>query len=144
MCNYLWDINVKTVNRLLPYSTSCVPATIDSFFLYDVGMKKERNRKGYHTDLHVYRRALGRDKTIERVCSRFYWGKEDIKHYISTCDTCQRASSESLKQSYILHDGKLTSCSLHVGQSSEQYRRGTETGCQPSCRACMTMHAAYT
>ena len=31
MCNYLWDINVKTVNRLLPYSTSCVPATIDSY-----------------------------------------------------------------------------------------------------------------
>ena len=57
-----------------------------------------------------------------------------IKHYISTCDTCQRASSESLKQSYILHDGKLTSCSLHVGKSSEQYRHGTETGCQLAAR----------
>ena len=44
MCNYLWDINVKTVNRLLPYSTSCVPATIDSFFLYDVGMKKGKKQ----------------------------------------------------------------------------------------------------
>ena len=34
-----------------------------------------------------YRRALGRDKTIEKVCSRFYWGKnmtEEIKHFCSS------------------------------------------------------------
>ena len=36
---------------------------------------------------------LGRDKTCEKICSRFYWGKgmpKEIERYIATCDVCQR------------------------------------------------------
>ena len=36
---------------------------------------------------------LGRDKTIEKICSRFYWGRnmhKEIHDYIRSCERCQR------------------------------------------------------
>ena len=35
---------------------------------------------------------LGKDKTLEKVSSRFYWEgmSNDIKNYIKLCDVCQR------------------------------------------------------
>lgn len=43
---------------------------------------------------------FGRDKTIEKVCSRFYWGKGmcgEIQDLLRTCDTCQRVNNKFKK-----------------------------------------------
>lgn len=42
---------------------------------------------------------MGRDRTIERLSSRFYWPamREDIIKYIKTCDICQRTRPENQK-----------------------------------------------
>ena len=34
---------------------------------------------------------MGRDKSMEKICSRFYWDgmTSDIREYVKRCDTCQ-------------------------------------------------------
>ena len=49
---------------------------------------------------------LGRDKTLEKVCSRFYWGKgmtEEIIEYVRSCDVCQRVNDVFRKPATELH-----------------------------------------
>ena len=38
---------------------------------------------------------FGRDKSIDKVCSRVYWGKNmtaEIMDYVKRCDVCQRVN----------------------------------------------------
>ena len=45
---------------------------------------------------------LGRDKTLHKICSRFYWKPDmtgDIKKFIETCDVCQRVNDKFSKPS---------------------------------------------
>ena len=48
---------------------------------------------------------FGRDKTLHKVCSRYYWHSitGDIKAYVSSCDTCQRTNPKLMKESGQLH-----------------------------------------
>ncbi|KAL5476085.1 hypothetical protein EMCRGX_G025990 [Ephydatia muelleri] len=48
---------------------------------------------------------FGRDKTLQKACSRFYWHDmtNDIKEHIKTCDTCQRTNKKLSKASAELH-----------------------------------------
>ena len=49
---------------------------------------------------------LGRDKTYEKVASRFYWSSvnEDVKLHIRYCDVCQRTNdAKFFKSSATLH-----------------------------------------
>lgn len=49
---------------------------------------------------------LGRDKTIEKVCSRFYWGlgmHNEISTYVKCCEVCQRNNDVFQKPHSILH-----------------------------------------
>eukprot|EP00731_Ephydatia_muelleri_P032631 Em0024g175a len=48
---------------------------------------------------------FGRDKTLQKACSRFYWHDmtNDIKEHIRTCDTCQRTNKKLSKASAELH-----------------------------------------
>lgn len=43
---------------------------------------------------------FGRDKTCEKVCSRYYWSnvQKDIRFYVNTCDRCQRTNARLQKQ----------------------------------------------
>ncbi len=43
---------------------------------------------------------LGRDKTIHKICSRFYWKPDmtgDIKRFVETCDVCQKVNDKFSK-----------------------------------------------
>ena len=43
---------------------------------------------------------FGREKTIEKVCSRVYCGKNmtaEVKEYVRTCDMCQRVNDKFQK-----------------------------------------------
>lgn len=54
---------------------------------------------------------LGRDKTIDKVCSRFYWGRKmaaEVKEYVKTCDICQRVNDVFLKPQVELHPIPVT------------------------------------
>ena len=47
-----------------------------------------------HTDVFAGGH-LGRDKPLEKICSRFYWGRgmaEEIKEFVRTCDKCQKVN----------------------------------------------------
>ncbi len=49
---------------------------------------------------------MGRDKTLEKVCSRFYWKPNmtgDIKSFVETFDVCQRVNDKFSKSSAPLH-----------------------------------------
>ncbi len=48
---------------------------------------------------------FGRDKTIEKICSRFFWKNmtDDIKEYVRRCDKCQRMSGKFHKCNSKLH-----------------------------------------
>ena len=49
---------------------------------------------------------FGRDKTIEKVCSRVYLGKNmtaEVKEYVRTCDVCQRVNDKFQKPPAELH-----------------------------------------
>ena len=48
---------------------------------------------------------LGRDKTLDKICSRFYWKNmtEDIKLYVQQCDKCQRSNAKFTKSGAQLH-----------------------------------------
>eukprot|EP00731_Ephydatia_muelleri_P031393 Em0022g907a len=48
---------------------------------------------------------FGRDKTLQKACSRFYWHDmtNDIKEHIRTCDVCQRTNKKLSKASAELH-----------------------------------------
>ena len=49
---------------------------------------------------------LGRDKTIEKICSRFYWGQnmhKEIHDYIRSCERCQRNNDIFHKPHSTLH-----------------------------------------
>ena len=54
---------------------------------------------------------LGRDKTIEKICSRFYWGRgmaEEIKEFVRACDKCQQVNDKFHKPSAVLHPIPVT------------------------------------
>ena len=54
---------------------------------------------------------LGRDKTVEKICSHFYWGKgmyEEIRGYVRTCDICQQVNDKFEKTSSELHPIPVT------------------------------------
>lgn len=46
---------------------------------------------------------LCRDKTVEKICSRFFWKNmtDDIKDYVKRCDSCQRMNARFVKASAI-------------------------------------------
>ncbi len=49
---------------------------------------------------------FGRDKTIEKVCTRWYWGKNmtaEIVDYVKRCDVCQRVNDRFCKPPATLH-----------------------------------------
>lgn len=48
---------------------------------------------------------MGRDKTLSKICSRFYWKGmcDDIKEYIKQCDKCQRMNCKFQKSNAELH-----------------------------------------
>ena len=49
---------------------------------------------------------FGRDKTIEKVCSRVYWGKcmhAEIADFVKRCDVCQRVNDRFCKPPTELH-----------------------------------------
>ena len=54
---------------------------------------------------------LGRDKTLEKICSRFYLGRgmaEEIKEFVRTCDKCQRVNDKFHKPTAVLHPIPVT------------------------------------
>lgn len=49
---------------------------------------------------------LGKDKTTDKICSRFYWGHgmhADIQEFVKTCDKCQRVNDKFQKPTAVLH-----------------------------------------
>ena len=49
---------------------------------------------------------LGRDKTVQKICSRFYWGHQmhkEIINFIKQCDRCQRNNDVLVKPHSALH-----------------------------------------
>ena len=48
---------------------------------------------------------LGRDKTLEKLCSRFFWKNmtDDIRLYVQQCDKCQRMNAKFIKSTAKLH-----------------------------------------
>ena len=48
---------------------------------------------------------FGRDKTIEKVCSRYYWSSVqiDIRSYVASCECCQKCNLKLQKQPSKLH-----------------------------------------
>eukprot|EP00731_Ephydatia_muelleri_P007459 Em0003g1707a len=48
---------------------------------------------------------FGWDKTLQKICSRFYWQNmtNDVKEHVRTCDTCQRTNKRLIKASAELH-----------------------------------------
>ena len=76
--------------------------------------------------IYIYHRKSTRDATTAN-CAQQRWklledrGKnmtEDIKHCISTCDTCQRVNDQFRKpqaELHPIHDGKLTLCQPACG-----------------------------
>lgn len=59
--------------------------------------------------LHIFLNSgghLGQDKTLHKICSRFYWKPDmtsDVKKFIETCDICQRVNDKFTKPSVELH-----------------------------------------
>ena len=47
----------------------------------------------------------GRDKTLHKICERFYWRDMtcDIKEYVRTCESCQKGNPKTIKASSVLH-----------------------------------------
>ena len=43
---------------------------------------------------------FGRDKTLEKNCSRFYWRDmaKHIKEYVSSCEVCQKTNPKLHKE----------------------------------------------
>ena len=48
---------------------------------------------------------LGRDKTVEKVSSRFFWRdmNADIREFVQCCDKCQRMNPKMNKAAATLH-----------------------------------------
>ena len=48
---------------------------------------------------------FGRDKTTEKICSRFYWKNmfEEIRAYVLTCVQCQKMNARFVKSNAQLH-----------------------------------------
>ena len=48
---------------------------------------------------------FGRDKTLQKICSRFYWRNmtKHIKEYVSTCEVCQKTNPKLHKEVPVLH-----------------------------------------
>ena len=48
---------------------------------------------------------LGRDKTLEKICTRFFWKSmtDDIREYVQQCDKCQRMNAKFNKSNAKLH-----------------------------------------
>ena len=48
---------------------------------------------------------LGRDKTIEKIASRFFWRNmnDDIRMHVQQCDKCQRTNAKFPKSNKKLH-----------------------------------------
>ena len=48
---------------------------------------------------------FGRDKTLQKICSRFYWRDmtKHIKEYVNTCEQCQKANPKMIKETAVLH-----------------------------------------
>ena len=58
--------------------------------------------------LHVFVHVgshLGRDKTIQKISSRFFWKNinEDIRIFVQHCDKCQRTNAKFSKSNAKLH-----------------------------------------
>ena len=74
--------------------------TNDGFLYYNnrrcIASKDEI--KKIFESLHCDKTAghFGRDKTREKICSRYYWlgMVEEIDTFVSTCDTCQRSNKK--------------------------------------------------
>ena len=52
---------------------------------------------------------FGRDKTLKKVCSRYFWHSicGDVKTYVASCDKCQRSNAKLQKQPGKLHPIKV-------------------------------------
>ena len=48
---------------------------------------------------------LGRDKTVEKITSRFFWRNmnEEIRQFVQNCDKCQRMNAKFVKSNAKLH-----------------------------------------
>ena len=48
---------------------------------------------------------FGRDRTIDKICSRFYWKSmvEEIREYVKNCSQCQRMNPAFVKTNAKLH-----------------------------------------
>lgn len=48
---------------------------------------------------------FGRDKTLEKICSRFHWRNmvEEIREYVKKCPQCQRMNANFIKSNAKLH-----------------------------------------
>ncbi|KAL5491158.1 hypothetical protein EMCRGX_G016393 [Ephydatia muelleri] len=48
---------------------------------------------------------FGRDKTLQKICSRFYWHviTKHIKEHVDTCEQCQKANPKMIKETAVLH-----------------------------------------
>ncbi|KAL5488645.1 hypothetical protein EMCRGX_G017621 [Ephydatia muelleri] len=66
---------------------------------------QKRVTEACHDDKLAGGGHFGRDKTLQKACSRFYWHDmtNDIKEHIRTCDTCQRTNKKLSKASAELH-----------------------------------------
>ena len=52
---------------------------------------------------------FGRDKTLHKVTSRYYWKNVslDVKKYVASCDCCQRVNTKLRKEVGLLHPIKV-------------------------------------
>jgi hypothetical protein len=66
-----------------------------------VELQKSSSNKIFATGGH-----LGRDKTLEKISSRFYWRPnmtDDVKDFVSKCERCQRTNDKFTKPGSVLH-----------------------------------------
>eukprot|EP00731_Ephydatia_muelleri_P002239 Em0001g2239a len=100
-----WKRTIRTIRRkagdfVVKDGQLCTTGEDGRRWVFDEEDQK-RVTEACHDD-KLGRGHFGRDKTLQKACSRFYWHDmtNDIKEHIrTTCDTCQRTNRKLRKAS---------------------------------------------
>lgn len=97
--------NFKLEDGILMYQSRNRNSTSEETWRICVRTVKEKMRVLRSCHAGMEGGHLGRDKTIEKICSRFFWKNmtDDIKNYVKRCDSCQKMNARFTKSSAELH-----------------------------------------
>ena len=63
------------------------------------GVRRKRGSWSHAMGEQLHGGHFGRDKTLEKICSRFHWRNmvEEIREYVKKCPQCQRMNANFIK-----------------------------------------------